>query len=208
MGLGYGTVAQRLAEFGARYEGLDIAAGPVAMVNHRLQQNALQGSAVQGSILEPPYHPSSFDAVVAIGCLHHTGDLAAAISQCHRLLRPGGSLIFMVYYAYSYRRWLQATANTWRYRVAEMKGERKVVGTLESKHRAAYDTNEAGEGAPHTDWVSKKSLAAFCQEFSSFKPTLENIDSTLPFRHWSRAQLSKTRIPNLMGLDLYATVTK
>ncbi len=32
VGLGYGTVAQRIAELGARYRGLDIAAGPVGMV--------------------------------------------------------------------------------------------------------------------------------------------------------------------------------
>ena len=29
VGLGYGTVSQRIAEVGARYHGLDIAAGPV-----------------------------------------------------------------------------------------------------------------------------------------------------------------------------------
>src|SRR5690242_7304348 len=38
VGLGYGTLSQRLAENGADYTGLDIAAGPVEMVNHRLRQ--------------------------------------------------------------------------------------------------------------------------------------------------------------------------
>lgn len=53
VGLGYGTVSQRLAESGAEYTGLDIAQGPVSMVNQRLAQNDLPGKAIQGSILEP-----------------------------------------------------------------------------------------------------------------------------------------------------------
>jgi len=90
VGLGYGTVAQRLAEFGAEYSGLDIATGPVQMANHRLRQSGLNGLAVKGSVLEPPFAPESFDAIIAIGCLHHTDNLKAAIEQCRLLLRPGG----------------------------------------------------------------------------------------------------------------------
>ena len=43
VGLGYGTVAQKLAESGADYQGLDIAEGPVAMANHRLAQLPRRG---------------------------------------------------------------------------------------------------------------------------------------------------------------------
>lgn len=208
VGLGYGTVSQRLAEHGAYYKGLDIAAGPVAMANHRLRQSALPGEAIQGSILAPPFDSESFDTIIAIGCLHHTGDLEKAISQCHRLLRPGGSLIFMVYYAYSYRRWIQAPFDTLRYFMAEVKGGRGVASATASKHRAAYDKNSVGEGAPHTDWISMRSLAVLCNIFSGFHPSLENIDSGTPFQLWSRSKLLGTRIPRLMGLDLYVTAIK
>ena len=57
VGLGYGTVSQRLAECGAKYQGLDIAASPVSMANHRLKQNGIAGAAIQGSILEPSFQP-------------------------------------------------------------------------------------------------------------------------------------------------------
>lgn len=208
IGLGYGTVSQRIAESQAFFSGLDIAAGPVAMVNNRLQQTSLLGEAVQGSILEPPFKPESFDVIVAIGCLHHTGNLTEALSQCHRLLRPGGKLIFMVYYAYSYRRWIQAPLKTFNYLFHEMCGKKGVVNNSESKDRAAYDTNSVGEGAPHTDWISKKSLSVLCKNFSTFKPVLENIDSSSPFKRYSREQLLITRIPSWVGLDLYATAKK
>lgn len=208
IGLGYGTVSQRLAEVGAIYTGLDIAAGPVLMVNHRLEQNGLQGRAVQGSILEPEFAPESFDSIVAIGCLHHTGNLKQAIDECWKLLRPGGTLIFMVYYAYSYRRFRMAPMTTVRSMVKELMGYRGVVGGSADRERAAYDAGSGGDAAPHTDWISVRSLRNLCRKFSNFSAKIENIDQEPPFKFTSREKLLKTRWPELMGLDLYATATK
>jgi SAM-dependent methyltransferase len=208
IGLGYGTVSQRLAEVDARYTGLDIARGPVDMVNHRLRQNNLSGKARQASILEPPFAPESFDVIVAIGCLHHTGDLKGAIAQCHKLLRSGGRLIFMVYYAYSYRRFRQAPLATLKYLLKEQSGYRGCVGLASEKERAAYDAGASGAGAPHTDWISVRSLADYCGDFSQFAAKLENIDQEWPFPSTPRRELLKTSWPSRCGLDLYATATK
>jgi SAM-dependent methyltransferase len=207
VGLGYGTVSQRLAETGSNYSGLDIAQGPVSVVNQRMRQAALNGHATRGSILEPPFASESFDAVVAIGCLHHTGDLQRAIDQCWKVLRPGGQLIAMVYYAYSYRRILKAPAGTLRYAGRELLGYR---GGVEGNalERAAYDAGGDGSAAPHTDWISVRSLEALCARFTSFTSTIENIDQEKPFARSPRVELLKTRWPGLMGLDLYATATK
>lgn len=207
VGLGYGTVSQRLAESGANYQGLDIAAGPVAMVNHRLRQANLPGQATQGSILEPPFEPETFDAIVAIGCLHHTGNLQLAIQCCHGLLRSSGKLIFMVYYAYSYRRVRMAPITTLKYMLNEFTGFRGAIGNSGVRERAAYDTNSAGSGAPHTDWISVRSLEKLCSQFSAFSGNIENIEQEFPFRA-PRVKLLKTRWPQLVGLDLYATATK
>jgi SAM-dependent methyltransferase len=209
IGLGYGTVAQRLAEAGANYEGLDIAAGPVEMVRHRLSQAGLPGDARQGSILEAPFQDGSFDFVIAIGCLHHTGDLKRAIAECYRVLRPGGKLVFMVYYSYSYRRFFQSPKETISYFFRELFGYRGVVGLSVEKERAAYDANASGDGAPHTDWISKQSLSAYCEAFTSFNAMIENIDNGPPFeRSPPRRELLKTWYPRWFGLDLYATVVK
>ena len=208
VGLGYGSVAQRLMESGANYHGLDIAAGPVWMANHRMQQCGVSGQVSQGSILEPPYSPASFDAIVAIGCLHHTGNLEMSIEQCHRLLRQGGRLIFMVYYAYSYRRLRTIPKATLKYMVKELMGYRGVIGHSEEGERAAYDTNSQGNSAPHTDWISIRSLKKLCSSFSRFDARLENIDQEPPFSKTPRVQLLKTRWPTLLGLDLYATAVK
>jgi len=208
IGLGYGTVSQKIAEAGAVYHGLDIAAGPVAMVNQRLKQMGLEGKALQGNILNPPFEKGDFDVIVAIGCLHHTGDLRKAIQNCFTLLRAGGHVIFMVYYAYSFRRWIQAPRTTLSYLLNEIKGFRGVVEQSDSWQRAAYDKNIAGDGAPHTDWISKQSLAEMCKEFKNLKMQLENMDSIPMFPKLARHQILKTIIPSYLGLDLYVTAKK
>lgn len=208
VGLGYGSVAQRIVESGARYVGLDIASGPVAMVNERIRRVGGRGHAQIGSILEAPLADRSFDHVVAIGSLHHTGDLPRAIAECHRLLRPGGKLTFMVYYAYSYRRWVQAGRQTLKHWLRERLGRAQVVGAAHAGHRGAYDINSAGDAAPHTDWVSVRTLRHLCREFREVSVRLENIDQERPFAAINRDILLYSELPRLIGLDLYATATR
>jgi SAM-dependent methyltransferase len=52
---------------------------------------------VQGSVLEPPLAPGSFDVIYSVGVLHHTPDPAGAVRALARLLRPGGRLSIWVY---------------------------------------------------------------------------------------------------------------
>ena len=210
VGLGYGTVSQKIASVGANFYGLDIALGPVEMVNHRLQQMELEVKAIQGSILEPPFKSSSFDAIIAIGCLHHTGDLEKAIGSCWDLLKPGGSLIFMVYYAYSYRRWNLSPLTTAKYLFKELSGYRGAVGGGTSRNRAAYDRGSDGEAAPHTDWISTRSLHSLCYKFTKFSSKIENmyISSTLPFTKNLRRNMLKTKFTQRVGVDIYVTATK
>jgi SAM-dependent methyltransferase len=209
VGLGYGTIAQRLAESGANYMGLDIADGPVAMAKHRINQAALKGDARQGSILAAPFDDNSFDMIVTIGCLHHTGNLQKSLDECYRMLRPGGRLMVMFYYAYSYRRWFHAPLATFHYLFRELFGYRGVVEPMHDSETWDYDHNAKGEIAPHTDFVSVKSLRAMCKRFRSFEWRRENINNERPFSRWaSRRALLKTRFPQIVGLEIYATAQK
>src|SRR3954469_19216054 len=68
IGLGYGTVSQRLAEGGFDYHGLDIATGPVEIVRERLRMLGIAGGArqvVQGSALDIPHADGTFGRVVS-----------------------------------------------------------------------------------------------------------------------------------------------
>ena len=96
IGLGCGSLSQKIAESSARYVGLDIAAGPVEIVRHRFD-SGMPGRAEQGSVLAAPFPDESFDCVITIDCLHPTCDMGRGIAECRRMLRPGGSLVAMVY---------------------------------------------------------------------------------------------------------------
>ena len=205
IGLGYGTVSQKLAESGALFTGLDIAAHPVAMVNHRLRQNGLPGEAIQGNILSPPFAEGAFDAIVAIGCLHHTGDIGGGITSCRRLLARGGRLIGMVYYAYSYRQLWNEPTRTIRYFMKELRGH---GDTTHDGKTFAYDHAQDGSLAPSTEFVSITSLRSLCGGFVDFSARTENATQELPFALWTRDQLLSSPLPRLCGLDLYWTCVK
>lgn len=52
---------------------------------------------VQGSVLEPPFLPGSFDIAFSLGVLHHTPDPRRGCLELARLLGPGGVLSVWVY---------------------------------------------------------------------------------------------------------------
>ena len=200
VGLGYGSVGQKIAEAGADYTGLDIAPGPVGLMLHRLAANGLKGRAFIGSILDAPCPDASVDYIVAIGCYHHTGDMQKAIDESYRLLRPGGRLILMVYNGLSYRQWCRRPWVTLRYAVT---GRTSIA----TKSMIAEYDDRNGVAAPHTDFVSRATLRRYCSKFVAFRARLENISSEPPFRY-SRERLLKTMWPKVVGLDIYATATK
>lgn len=206
VGLGYGSVAQRLAEAGAVYQGLDIASGPVAMVNQRLRQAALPGSAVQGNILSCPFPDGSFDRVIAIGCYHHTGDLPRAIAETHRVLRKGGRAMIMVYNAYSYRRWIRWPISTASYFMWDKTGlgRPRLATTAERK---AYDADSAGNAAPETVFVSVDHLRRLAASWRSIEIFRENIGGESFLRFVPRALLLRAAGP-FAGLDLYCHLVK
>jgi SAM-dependent methyltransferase len=206
VGLGYGTVAQLLASRARSYTGLDIAAGPVGVVNRRMQLNGFKSAAQQGSILAAPFADASFDAVITIGCLHHTGNLQRAIDEVYRVLRPGGWALVMIYNAFSYRRWWTApaaTLRTWRHDYLSGGSATEVS----ADERGAYDRSSSGAAAPATVFTSSRRLRALAARFSGVTIAKENADREPPFSRVSRPALL-TSIGPLLGLDLYATLRK
>ena len=179
IGLGFGTVGQILADRGARYHGADIAAGPVSMMRDRLRLlgRPSEEAVLQASALELPWKDASFDVVVSIGCLHHTGDLPQAVSEVHRVLTAGGTAFVMLYNAHSFRQLIvvrREQLRAFRARRSSSSSERV---------RAMYDTNTAGEAAPHTDFVSRRGVRRLFGAFSERQdrhPELRTAHADVP----------------------------
>ena len=55
----------------------------------------------QGSVLDLPFADGRFDVVFSHGVLHHVPDIKQAQNEIHRVLRPGGELVIMLYARWS-----------------------------------------------------------------------------------------------------------
>ena len=203
VGLGYGTVASALMKGGARYHGLDIADGPVEMASYRADLQGFGAAIRQGSILDCPYDDDSFDYVVSIGCLHHTGDLARAIDEVHRVIKPGGGATIMVYHALSYRQWMHRPLASLS--LALTRDNRRPP--LRIAEKKALDINAAGEAAPETAFVTKRQLQHLCGKFENIDIRQEHIHAELLFKRVPRSIALKLFGPWL-GLNLYARLQK
>ncbi len=201
IGLGFGTLSQQIAQSGAIYNGLDIAKGPVDMVNERLRMIGAPGRAVQGSMLACPFPDNSMDRLVSIGCFHHTGNTQRCIEETFRVLKPGGRAHIMVYNRFSYRQWLRWPKET---ALAVLGRE-----TVNQAQRHAYDSDSSGDAAPETQFFSKGQLRKMFSKFAHFSAQAENSEDLI-FR--GRVQVSREKllpiVGPVLGLDVYVTAQK
>lgn len=213
IGLGYGTVSRVLARSSGSYVGLDISAGPVNMVNESLKIYDLPGRAVTGSALRIPAEANTFDVVVSIGCLHHTGSLKNALAEVHRVLKPGGRAILMVYNGYSYRQWIQWPIATFKRFISDhfLSLDMLSRNSYSADERMAYDSDSAGRAAPATEYSSKTFLQKYLKflGFDDISVTRMNSENAYfwRFKLLSRETTLKYFAP-LVGLDLYFTAVK
>jgi SAM-dependent methyltransferase len=205
VGLGYGTLSQKIAENCEMYRGIDIAAGPVNLVNKRLSRLNMDGNAQVGSIKDCPFEDNTFDVVVAIGCYHHTGDLSKAISETSRVLKPGGRCFLMVYNKYSYRQWKNSPILTFKRFLKEGFNSRAIEIDATTEERRAFDANSLGEAAPETRFYSVSELKQIMsRHFTAVVLKKRNMDNFRLFRATivAREMFLKVVGP-LCGLDIY-----
>jgi glycosyltransferase involved in cell wall biosynthesis/SAM-dependent methyltransferase len=102
VGLGEGSESERLIRRGARWSGVDLTAESVARVRARLTLRELPYEQLrQASVLDLPFPDGSFDLVFSHGVLHHVPEIRQAQQEIHRVLRPGGELVIMMYARWS-----------------------------------------------------------------------------------------------------------
>jgi SAM-dependent methyltransferase len=98
VGCGNGYVLSRYALAGAEVHGVDLTDAAVGLCRKRFEYLGLVGDFRQGNAEALPYPDATFDCVTSMGVLHHTPDTARAVSEVHRVLKPGGRLIVMFYH--------------------------------------------------------------------------------------------------------------
>jgi SAM-dependent methyltransferase len=98
IGIGEGAEAEQLIRRGAIYSAMDITGEAVNRTTARLRIRQLPYARVErASVLSIPWPDKSFDVVFSHGVLHHVPEIRRTQQEIHRVLRPRGELVIMVY---------------------------------------------------------------------------------------------------------------
>lgn len=95
VGCGTGRYTSRIqARLGRPVVGLDLSAGMLERARAKVAGGA-DLRLVRGDATEMPFADRAFDAAVLVLVVHHVEDLGALVGELHRVLEPGGRVLFM-----------------------------------------------------------------------------------------------------------------
>lgn len=105
VGCGVGIDLMRFAEHGALVTGIDLADVSIELAQANFALHGCRGTlrVMDGERLQ--FDDRQFDVVYAHGVLQYTGHIERMLGEIHRVLKPGGEAILMVYNRFS---WLNA----------------------------------------------------------------------------------------------------
>jgi len=93
-GTGYFTLHMLKAGIVQEAVATDISPGMIEALQKNATEQGLQVEALVADAERLPFEDESFDLVLGHAVLHHIPDLERAFSEFHRVLRPGGVILF------------------------------------------------------------------------------------------------------------------
>jgi len=106
VGSGQGIDLYEYASAGARAVGIDLTPRHVELATAHLAASSLSARIIEGDAEAMPFPTDSFDLVSSNGVLHHTPNIASALAECLRVLRPGGTFTVILYNRHSFHYWI------------------------------------------------------------------------------------------------------
>jgi ubiquinone/menaquinone biosynthesis C-methylase UbiE len=98
VGCGGGGHSALFAAKGAAVVAVDIASERAAAAALKFSLlPGRDGRAYQADAEHLPFRDNAFDIVYSNGVLHHSADTARAVAEAHRVLKPGGKAVLMLY---------------------------------------------------------------------------------------------------------------
>ncbi len=98
VGVGAGTDFVNWVRQGAIATGVDLTPEGVALTRERLALEGLTADVHVADAENLPFPDATFDLVYSYGVLHHSPDTRRAVREVHRVLKPGGTALIMVYH--------------------------------------------------------------------------------------------------------------
>jgi ubiquinone/menaquinone biosynthesis C-methylase UbiE len=98
IGVGMGSHAQLLATHAGSYTGIDITDYSVKATKERLDLYNIQAEICKMDAEHMLFPDSKFDFVWSWGVIHHSSNTRQILREMHRVLKPGGEAVVMVYH--------------------------------------------------------------------------------------------------------------
>lgn len=206
VGVGSGTVSRYLSELVPSLDLLDIAPNALSYVKSTMRQE-LNVNFHCDSVLR--FQPGrKYDSIVAIGSLHHSGNLMGAISNLEKLLEPGGKILIMVYYAFQPRRIIlhPLRALSEFLSTIRRKDPKYIFEEDDISIRGAADSNRLGEAAPHTVFSSRKLFGQSKDQSKDvvYRCELNNVHRIPLVNRFLSRNLTLRIFSRHFGCDIYA----
>jgi ubiquinone/menaquinone biosynthesis C-methylase UbiE len=158
IGGGVGTDLAQFAMHGARVTDVDLAAGHLRLAEENFTLRGLNGTFIHHDAESLPFPDAMFDLVYSNGVLHHTPNTAAVVREIHRVLRPGGRAIVMLYAENSLHYWRKLV---WLFGVKARQLDRVSMGEIMSRQVE----RSANEARPLVKVYTRRRAAALFQAF-------------------------------------------
>ena len=97
IGCGAGAHSALFNHRGAEVFALDLTPDRVVATAHKLDLLETPSFCLQGDARELPFPDGLFDIVYSNGVLHHSPDIETSVREVHRVLKPGGRAVIMLY---------------------------------------------------------------------------------------------------------------
>jgi SAM-dependent methyltransferase len=232
VGCGMGMDGSRFLEGGARYVGIDQSDVALRTARRSFDLLGLKGAVVESDATALPVASAIADFVYSNGVLHHVPDTAAAVREIHRVLRPGGRCLVMLYHRSSFNYYfnimilrrlgapLLLVPGGARL-VARLTGEsdETLAGhrALLRRHGLAYLTdrqlflsnNTDGPGNPLSKVFSRQQARDLFSEFAEVEIEVHYLNlRTLPLLDRLLTPATKERLARRLGWHLYVQATR
>lgn len=101
VGCGVGLDSVRMARHGLSVTAIDLTVVGASTANRRARQGKFDATYLCADAENLPFPDATFDYVYSFGVMHHAPDTQRCVDEAHRVLRPGGQALIMLYHRHS-----------------------------------------------------------------------------------------------------------
>lgn len=181
IGVGMGTDLKQYSKNGAICYGIDLTEGSIEETKRHLEAYGLKANLQVMDSENLEFADGTFDLVYSFGVLHHTPNTQKAINEIHRVLKPKGKVVIMLY------------SKSWQHYIIRV-GIAGIIGRelrqmsiqeLINKYSEAYGFS------PLTKLYHKKEISRFFEKFT--KVDISHWHYKVPYSNGIRQKIASLR---------------